>query len=395
MDALTSKTITKLRLPLAVMVVFIHSFGYQPYNINWSHLSGMDFYNLVRIACSHVIPHIAVPAFFLISGYLFFAKAKSVDWNFYKIQWKKRIRTLLVPYLIWNVIALFFDIIYRMREGSWTEVSEYAVSNCTLRIFWDINNWGGNFHNIFGQTIPTFSGPYNFPLWYLKYLILVVAMTPLLYWLIQKTKGFFVDVIGVIWLLNINIMLSHGFVDALFFFSLGAYCAIFKKEFVEFCEKGIVFLVPIWGCLICASIYYDGAHTEVGALIYPFMVSFGVFAFIGIIARMVLAEKDTDSNGRLSRMVDFAAKNTFFIYLSHAAFGLTTAQLILGKLFCYLPGTSIFMTIKYLLYPFVTIGVCLVVLYILNRFFPRFTKVLIGKRQVFGIRLIEFLRCKE
>lgn len=77
---LQSRTIEWLRFPLVVAVVFIHSFGEPKEYVlplqNISTFSGVDIYNLTRICFSHVLTHIAVPVFFVISGYLFFYNVK-------------------------------------------------------------------------------------------------------------------------------------------------------------------------------------------------------------------------------------------------------------------------------------------------------------------------------
>ena len=75
---LLSSTIDLLRFPLAIMVIFTHM---NPHVINlidadFSLFSGHGIYNIVGIVGSHVLTHIAVPTFFLISGFLFFNNFK-------------------------------------------------------------------------------------------------------------------------------------------------------------------------------------------------------------------------------------------------------------------------------------------------------------------------------
>lgn len=72
---LQSQVIDWLRFPLIIGVVFIHSFGNYPYDLQIMHsdpFSGVSIFNWIRICLSNVITHISVPAFYLISGYLFF-----------------------------------------------------------------------------------------------------------------------------------------------------------------------------------------------------------------------------------------------------------------------------------------------------------------------------------
>ncbi len=385
MDKLTSKTITDLRLPLAIMVVFIHTaWGLDNCIVNWVHLSGVDFYNITRIACSSIISPIAVPTFFLISGFLFFAKATTVDWNFYKKQWSKRIHTLLIPYLIWNI---GFAVVLTCREVFAVFVKgqpvstlyEYLSSVCTLNILWNWCSWGGGDHNVFGQIVNVTTGPILGSLWNISDLMVVIILTPLLYWLIRKTKGLIVAAFGVMWLFSVNIMIQKGIITALCFFSIGSSFAIYQREFAGVCLKWAKISVPIWLALICASVYMFGTNASAMSVIVHTQVVIGMFAFVGIIAHRAQAEKET-SHSRMARIVEYAADNTFFIYAAHNAFGLQTTRKILALVFSIFPVNPIFMTIHYLLTPFLAIAICLIALYVLSRLFPRFTNVMIGQR---------------
>ena len=73
----TSNIISFLRFPLAVMVVFIHCFGAGECrigDIHWDAFSAWNAYDIIRVAMKNIICQVAVPAFFLMSGYLFFQK---------------------------------------------------------------------------------------------------------------------------------------------------------------------------------------------------------------------------------------------------------------------------------------------------------------------------------
>lgn len=67
-----SASIDLLRFPLAILVIFVHM-GVTPEYLNTADfplISAQGIYNLVTLAISK-LDRIAVPAFFLISGYLF------------------------------------------------------------------------------------------------------------------------------------------------------------------------------------------------------------------------------------------------------------------------------------------------------------------------------------
>ena len=97
-SSLTSDTISALRFPLALGVVFIH------FNILSDKLSVRGAGDtgqfpdwlvcMVRLLTS-VIPTIAVPLFFIISGYLFFRSGLTV--RTYTGKLRTRTRTILVP----------------------------------------------------------------------------------------------------------------------------------------------------------------------------------------------------------------------------------------------------------------------------------------------------------
>ncbi|WP_342383087.1 acyltransferase family protein [Bacteroides ovatus] len=109
MENITSRTIERLRFPITVLVLFIHvllfaaSQGGIEYTFpftydSWSHRL-IYFFNWI-------FPRVSVPMFCIISGYLFFQGLNTVDCfkEKYKYKLKSRVRTLLVPYLLWNII---------------------------------------------------------------------------------------------------------------------------------------------------------------------------------------------------------------------------------------------------------------------------------------------------
>ena len=96
-----SKVISFLRFPLTFLVVMQHCKGEIPNNISWQELSWINIYYSVKIFFSGGISFIAVPAFFFISGYLFFRNVEEFGGEAYRGKLHKRARSLLVPYIIW------------------------------------------------------------------------------------------------------------------------------------------------------------------------------------------------------------------------------------------------------------------------------------------------------
>ena len=115
-----SQVIHTLRFPLVCLVVVIHSFsfmeGWEVSQMDLSHLTGADFYSLFCISLSMTLAHIAVPTFFVISGYLFFMDLRQWDWQVYGAKLNKRIFTLFIPYLVWNTLYVL-DVLSKKLGG--------------------------------------------------------------------------------------------------------------------------------------------------------------------------------------------------------------------------------------------------------------------------------------
>ena len=116
---------------------------------------------------------VANTMFFLLSGMLFFNGIESVKGCFLKM--KKRVRSLLVPYVIWNVIFIFWYIALQNLPGIDSFINSDIVGSLTknglldaLRVlYWE---------------------PANFPLWFVRDLMIMVVLSPVLYYLIKYLK---------------------------------------------------------------------------------------------------------------------------------------------------------------------------------------------------------------
>lgn len=357
-------------MPLAILVVFAHSFGEPPeYRIPSeafaSGLNAMDIYNLLRLFFSRVLSQVAVPAFFVISGYLFFIKANVYDWGFYKRQWSKRLFSLLIPYLLWNIIAA----VCQMATDPSKPVGDYL----TLDIFWNYSHWQDLADG------PSADGPLVPALWFVRDLMVVVLLTPLLERLLRVTKGLVVVAMLYLALMGIGPSILHC---AALFFSIGAYMSVNKMSFTALFQKILVVTLPSWLVLLPVSLYYYGTQGLVGLIISKNMLMVGIFAVIGATASFLSKreENPTEATNGWKRTLSFAADNTFFIYLTHTIFGIQGARVLMGLLFGVMPDNAVSMSLRYLLIPFLAVGICLFVLFLMRRFMPKTTAVLAGER---------------
>ena len=216
-DKQLSKSISLLRLPLSLLIVFGHA-DISKFPI-YSH-GNIALFNQTVISypiClfSLVLFGSAVPLFFGISGYLFFNKP---DFNtiIYRDKLKKRIKTLLIPYITWNIIYVLFNMMVLKSKGQ------------TINIVSQI----GSLWNM-----PNSSFPADPALWFVRDLMVCMVLTPIVYYIVKKKHVFtiFFMVFFSFWLTNAfsDKLIAGISISSLLFFSIGAFLAVNKTDIVN------------------------------------------------------------------------------------------------------------------------------------------------------------------
>jgi len=366
---LCSKTIDLVRFPLAIMVVFIHSCFDRPdvMAIDFSNLTSIDVYNLIRITFSHALPRIAVPTFFLISGYLFFIKLEAWNWDIWRRKMKSRVHTIIIPYFIWCTLYVVKIVILNWKYGM--PITEWLNTKGWLHLLWDSKQWGEDFLNWFGGALPPSTSPELVPMWFLRDLIVVLFLTPIIYWTIKKTKGWFVALIGFFYISNVWFNIHGLGCNTLFFFSLGACFSIHKKNLSTELAKIKIPSYILAFILLFVLIRYDGKFTPIGNFFHPFYVIFGVISAINISRWLI-------KSGRC-KVNRFLTESCFFIFAFHI-FVLDECRRLVYKFIS--DGNAILLTVRYFLIPIIAIVICLVIFYVLRRWFPWISRTLNGGR---------------
>lgn len=101
-----------------------------------------------------------VPFFFMISGYLFFRTYKPSN---VKTKILSRVRTLLIPYLIWNTVYTGFII-------GFTQIG--LIHSASIK------------DNIGGIVLQLINAEFS-PLWFVKYLMIFSLISPIFYYLLR------------------------------------------------------------------------------------------------------------------------------------------------------------------------------------------------------------------
>lgn len=377
-DALLSKTISYLRFPLTVGVVFIH-FNLVEHPVS---LHGVQ-YGLNQPAWlvfivnffSEVLPQVGVPLFFVISGFLFFYRAP-FDWNAYHQKLRKRLKTLLVPFILWNVIAVLIQTMYQI-PFLFPNATTVEMRFSFMRLF---HTFFANFANAGIFVSPDYAmmegggSPYpiNLPMWYVRDLMVMVLMAPVVYWLVRRVGAWFIIGLGMVYYLYQPLLMPNGswgvlLSQAAFFFSWGAYYSINKVSFVDRFSQyryAPLFYLPIaladaW----TKQAPYNLFIHEAGVLV-------GVVAAVVVVAHLLEKEQ--------IKVYPTLANCSFFVYALHVLIINDLSRILLSLL--HLPDTTWAMLVLYILVPIVTTLLCVLLYVLLKRYVPALCNLLTGGR---------------
>jgi len=330
-----SKKLRFLSFFLVVLVVFIHNyFGYIPSKDTFSYMWQTSF--------SKGICYIANPLFFIISGLLFFRKQEASTIKNYKVMLSKKLRTLAAPYLLTSALII---IIY------WTaNITEFTSFSEILKI-WLVE-------------------PIPFQLWFLRYLMLLAIISPILYYLIKQAKYIYIIAILLIWLI------FYYKVDwaliSFTFFSVGAFISIHEIKIPDFNKNYLLLISTILGWILLsyiACIIYEN-NFIVKCLIRNIAIICGLISIwflYDIMYKYISKWLNSD-----------VLSYSFFIYLFHLPLIIYVRKALMVTIPS--PYSILSSNIIYILTPIVTIIICIIAGKLLKRFIPPVYNIFTGSR---------------
>lgn len=268
--------INQVRFILMVLIVLLHSYTTSktnPISVNW----------ITQEYFSQVVARIAVPVYFYISGYLFFKNLKTIE------NWKnkivKRIKTLLIPYLIWNIAYGIFLLIIPSsisinKEGNLSE----------------------NFLNLFNSILIS---PAINPLWFIRDLFIIQLISILYVNLKNRYKHILIGLLFIAFLYSYTIPFTLLSSEGLLFFTLGAFGILPAQTL--FSNRNIIFISFI--AISVLNLFNHLYETELQFYLHRMLTY-----FLAIIFVCAFLSSTYGFNSKLiGRLTDFS----FYIFVLH------------------------------------------------------------------------------
>ena len=195
--------ITYTQFVLSLMVIMIHTYNVDVYNIDGTVFAYFE----QEISC---LSRIAVPTFFAISGFLFF---RNYDLSQTLNKWQRRIFSLVIPLVVWNVIAYLYYLVLSFIP--------FVSNNMNVKV-----NMPTTITDIISIL---FSTEYNNVAWYLVNLIVYVLFAPLIY-LVLKNK--YLGIIAILGMPLFGCIISNNYLIQSMYFMFGAYFGLHFRHIV-------------------------------------------------------------------------------------------------------------------------------------------------------------------
>lgn len=372
------QTFDLLRFPLALMVVFVHQVPeITPIpNVDFPMLSMQGIYNLLAIIFSKILPLVAVPTFYLISGYLFFFTMQNWSWQKYKTKIEHRVHSLAIPYFLWNSIGYAFLIAVAVSFRLYSHLPltdiDYLFTADWWHIYFDYYTWDKDLINWLGGHL-YLTGPYDTPLWFVRDLFMMALISPVIYLYVKHLKEWGMLLLLVAYVSKIWILTPGFSITAVFFFSLGAYLTLHQRDVIRAVHSHKTMLLLLTFVTLVLSVYYNGIFTSLAISISSLFCVFGAFTAI-LFASMLMVRRHVRPNKLL-------VSACFFIYAMHYIGDLFCPIHISNKiLHAIIPGnTDAEYIVCYLFTPFLTVALILAFYIVLRKLSPKVAHILSGR----------------
>lgn len=358
-NSIQSRALAMLRFPLAALIVLLHT-GYEGASTDVT-------YYIAHYVIGNIVT-LSVPAFFFMSGYLFFMGKEPFSLSVYVGKMRKKIKGLLIPYLLWNIIAYLLGIAYKMAKDH--TIGEVMPWNL-ISIFW-AQGEGIIGTSLLGYTYPAIVSPASGVLWFIRDLFIMMLCSPIIYAIIKRIKWGVFPLLFFLNVFKLGIPFVGFSLPAVTFFSLGSFFSIHQKDVFDWVKNRNIFWFLSFLLIMIICVF-----TEVIDLSL-YGVDIFLHHVVGVFACFSLAYYFASREDALIRWNLRLAETSFWIYCFHA----TMIIWLLNKEVGYFLNDIQYVgyTLSYI-YMFVARLIeCVIAFYILKKLYPSVLGVLIGGR---------------
>lgn len=356
LDSESSLRLKLLRFPPIIGVIYIHAYfssiTYSQGRLGTDTLDPVT--EFIRTFISQGAARIAVPLFFLMSGYLFFANFRWSKTTFHT-KVATRMRTLLIPFVFWNclVLAIYASLQAIPSLRPYFTGSTAVISQLTLGEFINV---------IFG--IKGYPIAYHF--WFIRDLMVLVLLAPVIAIILRYAALPFLLVVYLCWVSGKWPFFIPDNAGVLFF-SAGALCGIKGQSLFAFDRFGPLACWAMVPILLVDAIWYTSWFN-----IYWHRTGL----IVGVLAVLYLT-KPLLRYQNLKAFVLYLGGTSFFVYAAHEPLLLILRMLAYGFLPLEVPGM---MLAIYLFVPLLLMAFLVLCHRILQGLCPRFLSLVTGGR---------------
>jgi surface polysaccharide O-acyltransferase-like enzyme len=309
---------------------------------------------------SEVLGRIAVPLFFFISGFLFFLNMNSFNIKSYGNKLRIRMRTLLVPYLFWNILAIVgFYVIVAVPMLNVFVRRELSLEYC-LQYLWGVPDAEGKGFM-----------PLSYQFWFIRDLMVVVIFTPVVYFICKWLKLYGIVFIGILWFFGwwFEFFSKAGLsAPAVLFFTCGAYLGICKRNIIDDFSRVKSLALILYPIVAIVDLFTKSY--EFNEFIHKAGIIIGIVFCFNLVALLL-------KTGKIN-VNKFLTTSAFFVFAIHDPLFLRPLRKVTYVLIK--PDADIVVTALYFINVVIVVLTALGLYYLLKRFAPKFTAIITGGR---------------
>lgn len=336
-----------LSLISILLVLYIHS----TYNNTQNDSNSMPL-GMIQYVISGILGRCAVPIFYFISGYLFFLNAENINMVWKKM--RKRIKTLIIPFIIAALSYVFFMITLEIIPFSHSFLNNYTFTdklkipflNILVSLFYDSGD----------------GSPWAFHLWYLRDLIILVAFCPIFYFF----RKYINSGVLIALLFLLNLLFDYNILYSAFWFVTGS--LLLNKISIN--RNFLSVITIIFSILIISQIFKPQLIDWT-----PYII---MRVFLGIIIIWNIYDLFVSADFLLSNVdwLHIATRYTFFIYLFHEP----VLNIIRKIVIMPFGNSNVGFIISYLFSPWILLIIFIIIGYWIQQLLPKVYKIIVGGR---------------